>query len=53
MNREKKRKRDLERYYEHADEKRAYQRAYYAANRELLAQRRRERGPLPVKIRTD
>lgn len=40
----KKRANDRKRYHERINEKRAYQRAYYAKNREKILRRRREHG---------
>ena len=47
----KKRANDRKRYHERIDERRAYQREYYAANRERILHRRRERGLMKVVIR--
>lgn len=47
----KKRANDRHLYIEHQEERKAYQRAYYAAHREEILRKRRERGPLKVVIR--
>ena len=42
---------DHERYLRHHDDRKEYQREYYAKNREKILARRRERGPMKVIIK--
>ena len=47
---ERRRQKDRERYEAHAEDRRAHQRAYYAANRERILKRRHEHGYDKVRI---
>lgn len=47
---ERRRQRDHERYMAHRDERRAYQREYYAKNRDAIRRRWLERASMKVVI---